>query len=139
MGIYGHREYDPREVRGMIRRYPARPESLASIRAFVRERARMATFGQSADELALAVNEAAANAIRHANTASIELHWIQADDHIEVEVRDEGRFQERVPMPEFGTGGLGLHLMAAFVDELALKEGTSTSPGTTVRLTKRKA
>jgi anti-sigma regulatory factor (Ser/Thr protein kinase) len=123
----------------MIRTYPARPESLASIRSFVRERARQATYGRSADELALAVNEAAANAIRHSDTTSIELHWAQEDDHVQVEIRDEGRFRPRIPLPALGMGGLGLHLMAAFVDELTLKAGTPRDPGTTVLLKKRKS
>jgi anti-sigma regulatory factor (Ser/Thr protein kinase) len=122
----------------MIRRFDARPESLASIRAFVREQARGASFRQAADELALAVNEAAANAIRHTDTPSIELHWKQADDHVQVEIRDEGTFRDRVPLREAGEGGLGLHLMAAFVDELNLKEGTVSEPGTVVLLKKRK-
>jgi anti-sigma regulatory factor (Ser/Thr protein kinase) len=123
----------------MIRRFPARPESLASIRTFVRDHARVASLGPAADELALAVNEAAANAIRHTDTPSIELHWAQADDHVEVEIRDQGTFRNRLPPREDGEGGLGLHLMAAFVDEFHVKEGTPADPGTSVRLTKRKS
>jgi anti-sigma regulatory factor (Ser/Thr protein kinase) len=48
-------------------------------------------------------------------------------------------FRDRLPVPELeATSGRGILLMTAFVDEIAIREGTAQSPGTTVRLVKCK-
>jgi hypothetical protein len=47
-------------------------------------------------------------------------------------------FKDRLPIPELEYGGRGILLMAAFVDEVAIREGTRNSPGTRVRLVKCK-
>ena len=118
--------------------FPADPISLRHIRTFVRAEALKATLGdESAEELTLAVSEAAANSIRHTQTTSIRLEARLEGACLVVEVEDEGTFDSRMPIPELeGPGGRGILLMTAFADEVAIFEGTPQDPGTTVRLVK---
>ncbi|MDQ4004888.1 MAG: ATP-binding protein [Actinomycetota bacterium] len=122
----------------MRRTFPADPASLSEIRRFVREQALSASLGwEAAEELTLAVSEAAANAIRHTETPSVTLAALQDRDCVVVEVQDEGVFDSTLPVPELdGPSGRGILLMTAFVDEVAINEGTRNQPGTTVRLRK---
>jgi anti-sigma regulatory factor (Ser/Thr protein kinase) len=122
----------------MERIFPADPLSLRDIRSFVRAEALKATLGdESADELTLAVSEAAANSIRHTQTTSIKLDARVEGPCLVVEVEDEGTFDSRMPIPELeGPGGRGILLMTAFADEVSILEGTPQDPGTTVRLVK---
>jgi serine/threonine-protein kinase RsbW len=118
----------------MIRRFPAHPSSLGEIRRFVRTTAE-STLGEArTEELALAVSEACANAIRHTDTNEIQLGWRLDGDCVEIEVSDRGVFRNRFPVPELEPGGRGILLMTAFVDEIAIQEGTPGRPGTLVRL-----
>ena len=125
----------------MERIFPADPLSLREIRSFVRAEALKATLGfESAEELTLAVSEAASNSIRHTETNSIRLEARVEGSCLVVEVEDEGTFDSRMPIPELeGPGGRGILLMTAFADEVAIVEGTSQAPGTTVRLVKCKS
>jgi len=120
--------------------FPADPVSLRDIRSFVRDQAMKATLGaESAEELTLAVSEAASNSIRHTQTTSVRLEARLEGECLVVEVEDEGTFDSRMPIPELeGPGGRGILLMTAFADEVAILEGTSQDPGTTVRLVKCK-
>src|SRR5687767_8040138 len=122
----------------MERIFPADPISLRDIRSFVRAEALKATLGNDlAEELTLAVSEAAANSIRHTQTTSIRLEARIEGPCLIVEVEDEGTFDARMPIPELeGPGGRGILLMTAFADEIAILEGTPQDPGTTVRLVK---
>ena len=122
----------------MERIFPADPISLRDIRSFVRAEALKATLGEeSAEELTLAVSEAAANSIRHTQTTSIRLEAKIEGTCLVVEVEDEGTFDSRMPIPELeGPGGRGILLMTAFADEVSILEGTAQDPGTTVRLVK---
>lgn len=122
----------------LIRSFPAHPSRLSEIRSFVRKQARQAELSKEAsDDLALAVSEACANAILHAGGAMLTVNWQSDGERIEVEVRDEGIFRRRVPMPELdGQGGHGIPLMMALMDEVVVREGTEESPGTLVRLVK---
>lgn len=124
----------------MIGTYPARPASLQDIRTVIRRRGVDATLGPvRADELALAVSEACANSIRHSSSREIRLEWRQSGNCVTVEVEDDGVFKDRLPVPELeAASGRGILLMTAFVDEIAIREGTTQSPGTTVRLVKCK-
>lgn len=124
----------------MIGTYPARPASLQDIRTVIRRRGVDATLGPvRADELALAVSEACANSIRHSSSREIRLEWRQSGNCVMVEVEDDGVFKDRLPVPELeAASGRGILLMTAFVDEIAIREGTTQSPGTTVRLVKCK-
>ena len=125
----------------LIRSFPAHPSRLSEIRNFVRKQsiqAGMSTDG--ADDLALAVSEACANSIVHAGGATITVDWRSQGERVEVEIRDEGIFRRRVPMPELdGQGGHGIPLMMALMDEVVVKEGTEQAPGTLVRLVKYRA
>ncbi|MGH2693058.1 MAG: ATP-binding protein [Actinomycetota bacterium] len=120
--------------------FPADPVSLRDIRSFVRDEALQATLGtEMAEELTLAVSEAASNSIRHTQTTSIRLEARLEGECLVVEVEDEGTFDSRMPIPELeGPGGRGILLMTAFADEVAILEGTAQDPGTTVRLVKCK-
>ena len=120
--------------------FPADPASLSEIRQFVRGQAIQATLGpELAEELTLAVSEAASNSIRHTQTTSIRLEAKLDGNCVVVEVEDEGTFDSRIPIPEIGgPGGRGILLMTAFADEVAILEGTPQDPGTTVRLVKCK-
>lgn len=120
----------------MIGTYPVRPAALQEIRTVIRRRGVEATLGpERSDELALAVSEACANSIRHSTSQEIRLEWWKSGNCVVVEVEDDGVFKERLPVPELeDTSGRGIHLMTAFVDEIAIREGTPRSPGTTVRL-----
>jgi anti-sigma regulatory factor (Ser/Thr protein kinase) len=120
--------------------FPADPASLSEIRRFVRGQAIQATLGaELAEELTLAVSEAASNSIRHTQTTSIRLEARLERNCVVVEVEDEGTFDSRIPIPEIeGPGGRGILLMTAFADEVAILEGTLQDPGTTVRLVKCK-
>jgi anti-sigma regulatory factor (Ser/Thr protein kinase) len=123
----------------VIRRFPAHPAALGEIRRFVRREAREATLGmERAEELTLAVSEACANSIRHAGTHEIRLDCRREGQCVVVDIEDQGVFKDRFPVPEFDHGGRGILLMTAFVDELAIREGTRDSPGTRVRLVKCK-
>ena len=85
----------------------------------------------------LAVSEAAANAIVHTNSDSVDVGLRFAPDLVEIRIRDRGTFRRRVAMPELDGRGRGIPLMTALVDELTITEGTPRRPGTTVRLVKR--
>jgi serine/threonine-protein kinase RsbW len=123
----------------VTRRFPANPTVLSEIRRFVRRTAAEATFGtEGAEELTLAVSEACTNAIRHTATKEIRLDLRLDGSCMVVEVEDEGIFRNRLPVPEFESGGRGILLMTAFVDEVAIMEGTSEDPGTRVKLVKCK-
>jgi serine/threonine-protein kinase RsbW len=123
----------------VIRRFAAHPAALGEIRRFVRREATQATLGtERAEELALAVSEACANAIRHTGTHEIRLACRRDGMCLIVDIEDEGVFNDRLPVPELEYGGRGILLMAAFVDEVAIREGTRNSPGTRVRLVKCK-
>jgi anti-sigma regulatory factor (Ser/Thr protein kinase) len=120
------------------RRFPSEPSALSEIRRYIRSvglKARLPW--EAAEELTLAVSEAAANAIRHTETPSVRLAVTREGNCVVVEVADEGVFDARLPVPELeGPSGRGILLMTAFVDEVAINEGTTQAPGTTVRLVK---
>jgi serine/threonine-protein kinase RsbW len=123
----------------VIRRFPAHPSALGEIRRLVRTEATEATLGlERAEELTLAVSEACANAIRHTDTREIRVGWQRDGDCVVIEVQDQGVFRDHLPVPELEPGGRGILLMTAFVDELAISEGTPERPGTMVRLVKCK-
>jgi anti-sigma regulatory factor (Ser/Thr protein kinase) len=122
----------------MFRMFRAHPSALYEIRQFVRERAAAAHFPpEPAGDLLLAVSEACANSIIHTNSGQVMVSWMVVDGCARVEVLDEGIFKRRVRMPEVeGSGGHGVSLMMALVDEVMIREGTPRTPGTLVRLVK---
>lgn len=53
---------------------------------------------------------------------------------------DDGVFRPTVPVPEIDrVGRRGMHLMFATMDEVHIREGTSSDPGTVVTLVKHKS
>ena len=118
--------------------FRAHPSALYEIRQFVRDRAAAAALSETmTNDLLLAVSEAAANSIIHTTTTEIRLSWAMSGECVQVEIKDLGVFKKRVRMPEVeGTGGHGIALMMALVDEVTIHEGTPREPGTLVRLTK---
>lgn len=123
----------------MIERFPATPSALAAIRRFVLQAAMDSALGRErAEELALAVSEACTNAIRHTETVQLRLSVHMDGGCVAVEVEDQGVFRRRLPVPEVDPGGRGILMMTAFVDEIAIEEGTAAEPGTRVRLVKCK-
>ena len=121
------------------RTFPARKESLAEIRAFIREAAEEARLSDRATEdLVLAVSEAGANAVLHSGSRSLEVEWSLSSERVQVEILDQGVFRNRVRVPHVdGPGGFGIPLMTALTEELEIREGTRGRPGTKVRLVKR--
>lgn len=123
----------------MLQSFRAHPAQLARIREHIR-----ALAGGSGvpprrlEDLILAVSEAAANAIVHSGSDRIDVGWEAKPEVIVVEVRDRGVFRKHVAMPEVeGVGGHGIPLMMALLDEVSVREGTTRSPGTVVRMVLR--
>lgn len=122
----------------VFRSFRAHPAALYEIRQFVRTCASSSPMGEEdVNNLILAVSEACANSIVHTTSPDIRLSWTLNGQCVHIEVRDQGVFKRRVPMPEVeGRGGHGITLMMALVDEFSIREGSTRSPGTTVRLVK---
>lgn len=122
------------------RAFPTHPAALAEIRRWVRERAAEAGVSvKTTEELALAVNEAAANALVHSGSPDILVSWTAGEREVVLEIRDRGIFKRRVRLPQIeGPGGYGIHLMMSLMDQVEISEGTARYPGTAVRLVKRK-
>lgn len=118
--------------------FPAHPSSLAEIRTWLRARAGEASLSpEITEELALAANEAAANALVHSGTSAIEVRWWDGTEAVKVDVIDQGMFRRRVRISDVeGPGGYGIPLMMSLVDQVEIREGNTTQPGTSVRLVK---
>lgn len=122
----------------VVRSFRAHPSALFEIRQFVRGLADAAGLrDQHRDDLLIAVTEACANSILHTSSRDVRVGWRILHDCVNVEIKDDGVFRRRVPMPEVdGRGGHGIPMMMALVDELTIREGTPARPGTTVLLVK---
>jgi anti-sigma regulatory factor (Ser/Thr protein kinase) len=120
------------------RTFPAEKETIPAVRHWVVDLAEKATFRSVASDLALAVTEAATNAVLHSGSEVLTVLWLSEDDHAVVELRDEGTYDEEVASP-LRRGGLGLPVMTALMDEVSILRGTQNERGTRVRLVKRKA
>jgi anti-sigma regulatory factor (Ser/Thr protein kinase) len=106
------------------------PRLLGVLRAAVKFRALDAGFPESeAEQLALAVHEAAANVIRHTYQnrldARLELEIRAFPDRMEFLLEDEGpkapaEALRPPPVQELRPGGLGIQLMLQVMDECAL-------------------
>jgi anti-sigma regulatory factor (Ser/Thr protein kinase) len=120
------------------RTFEADPAQLEEVRRFVVQCAAEAGLSEAAtDDLVLAANEAATNAILHSGSRRVHAGWEALDDRVQMEFEDEGLFRRRVHMPPLdGSGGLGIPLMMSLTDEFELHEGTPRRPGTRIRLTK---
>jgi anti-sigma regulatory factor (Ser/Thr protein kinase) len=120
------------------RSFRAHPSALSQVREFVREQAGAEGLpAEVTDDLVLAVSEACVNAVIHTNSSRVNVTWRTIEDHVDVSVQDEGVFERKVPIPELdGTAGRGIPIMLALVDEVTIREGTPSHPGTVVRIRK---
>lgn len=115
----------------------AQPNAIAVLRTAVWRYARALGAGQEVgDAIRLAVGEALTNAVMHAylhtDPGSMTVRaWMEADDHLAIEVLDEGH--GLVPRTDSPGLGLGLGVMAQIADDfrIANREG---EPGTIVSL-----
>ena len=86
-------------------------------------------------DLKLALTEACSNSIRHAyadgRVGSVEVRYELTEDRLSVEVVDEGNgFDPNVrgaAEDELDEGGLGIAIIRALVDELAIESGDDGS------------
>jgi anti-sigma regulatory factor (Ser/Thr protein kinase) len=127
-------------VSSTVRSFPADPSALADIRRFLNEQASRAGMDRgTTDDLLVVAIEACTNAIQHSGTDTVEVAWTATEDAVEVDIRDRGVFRRRVRLHELeGPGGYGIPLMTALSDELEIREGTPSSPGTHVRFRLRR-
>lgn len=121
--------------------FPATPEALTEVRAFLRRQASAAGLSEAAtDDLLLAVSEACTNAVLHSGSDEFDVEWRDGPRAVEVVVHDRGTFRRRVRVTEVeGPGGFGIPLIAALTDRVEISEGTASDPGTRVRMTKRRS
>jgi serine/threonine-protein kinase RsbW len=91
-------------------------------------------------DFTFAVNEAVSNAIEHGDPSpagTIRMEVAEENGALVFEVEDHGRFKAKPPtIDPFPERGRGLAFMAAVVDEVDVRHGSS---GTVVRLCKRRA
>jgi YD repeat-containing protein len=117
--------------------FPAVPEALADVRAFLRERCADAELSRAAtDDLILAASEASSNAVLHSGGRSVQVTWTRRGNRIGIRVRDQGRFRRAVASDPNRHGGNGIPLMTALMDEMSVRRGTARRPGTDVLLVK---
>jgi serine/threonine-protein kinase RsbW len=124
-------------------RFPARPEYLLLARLAVTAVARRMALGRvEVGDLKLAVTEACSNAVRHAYAkgppGEIGLELLVDGDRLELVVEDRGAGIElplREAVPPSESGGMGLRLIQAVVDDFAIGPGEDGT-GTVVRMTK---
>lgn len=128
---------DPSGHDPLLIRLPAKPASLAVIRARLRRWLLTAAVSPAAAaELLLAVGEATSNAVEHAtrdvrHDVEVEVSAQATAAGLEVTVKDNGRW--RAPPNRPGTRGHGSKLMTALVDTITI---TPTPNGTTVEMRK---
>ena len=128
---------DVTESTPVVRSFRAHPAALYEVRQFVRGLAARAGFPEgTTGDLLVAVSEACANSILHTNSSYVRVRWVLSGACAEVRVQDSGIFRRRVPIAEEGSGGHGIPLMMALVDEFSVREGTARDPGTVIRLVK---
>lgn len=119
----------------LVLRVPSRTEFLALVRDVTRRIAELAGFdGPQAEQLSLAVDEAATNVIEHAYAGAanraFEIHYEDRGNDLRIEVVDDGARVDPESVPkvdlrryasERRTGGLGVHLMGKIMDSVAFE------------------
>jgi anti-sigma regulatory factor (Ser/Thr protein kinase) len=120
---------------GLALDLPAWPRELAGLRRNVREWLDRAGVAEpAAEDVVLAVNEAASNTIEHAyglRDAQFAVRAHRDGDTVIIEVSDNGDW--RAPAPP-SDRGRGLDLIRSLMDDVNVQVGPG---GTTVRLTRR--
>jgi anti-sigma regulatory factor (Ser/Thr protein kinase) len=129
---------------------PSETSFLGLVREVTRKMAETAGFDQgTADQLALAVDEAATNVIEHAYRGApdrqVEIRVEDRGPEFEVEVVDSGDTVDPRAVPDVDlrryvserrTGGLGMHLMEKIMDSVTFRRSAGRN---VCRLVKRKA
>lgn len=118
-------------MNAQTRWFPAVPGSLPEIRAFVRDLAgESALNGDDLRDVLLAVAEAADNAVRRAGASIVCVTWEPRDHAVLLTIEDDGVFDL-----DAGTSArpLGLRLLYGVADEVQVRPGRPTWPGTVVR------
>ncbi|HUQ60727.1 ATP-binding protein [Lentzea sp.] len=109
--------------------FPAVPGSLPEIRAFARDLAGESGLdGDDARDVLLVVAEAADNAVRRAGASVVGVTWEPRDHAVLLTIEDDGVFDHAA-----ATRPLGLPLLFGIADELQVRPGRPTWPGTVVR------
>ncbi len=116
----------------LVLRVPSRTEFLALVRDVTRRMAEVAGFDAAqAEQLSLAVDEAATNVIEHAYGGAadrvFELRFSDQGPDMRIDVVDDGQTVDPRAVPtvdlaryasERRTGGLGVHLMGRIMDSV---------------------
>ena len=111
--------------------FPAIPASLPEIRAFVRDLAgESGLSGDDARDVLLAVSEAADNAERRAGASIVGVTWEPRDHAVLLTIEDDGVFDHE---GSASARPLGLRLLFGIADEVQVRPGKPTWPGTVVR------
>jgi anti-sigma regulatory factor (Ser/Thr protein kinase)/CheY-like chemotaxis protein len=111
--------------------FPAIPGSLPEIRAFVRDLAGESGLnGDDARDVLLAVSEAAENAVRRSGASVVGVTWEPRDHAVLLTIEDDGVFDLD---PGSSARPLGLRLLFGVADEVQVRPGKPTWPGTVVR------
>lgn len=111
--------------------FPAVPGSLPEIRAYVRDLAgESGLHGDDARDVLLAVSEAADNAVRRAGASVVGVTWEPRDHAVLLTIEDDGVFDLETGSP---ARPLGLRLLFGIADEVHVRPGRPTWPGTVVR------
>lgn len=132
----------------VVLRVPSGTEFLATIRDTTRRMAEVAGCDASmAEQVSLAVDEAATNVIKHAyqgrSDRRVELRYLLAPDELRVEIVDDGapvdpRALPKVDLRRYASekrrGGLGVHLMGRIMDAVSFRR---TAEGNVCCLVKR--
>jgi len=119
----------------LILKVPSRTEFLAVVRDVTRSMAEVAGFDRgAAEEIALAVDEAATNVIEHAYGGAtdrvVELRYEDRGEDLRVDVVDNGAAIDPKAMPRVDLdqyvndrrkGGLGVHLMSKIMDSVTFR------------------
>ena len=130
------------EERGIVElSIPARAEYIALCRLALTGIARVRPLEEEVlSDLKLAITEACSNSIRHAydggDPGVVAVRYELTDDRISVEVADQGVGFEPGAAPvegELDEGGLGIAIIRAVVDELAID---SNGNGSRIRFVK---
>ena len=119
----------------LVLKVPSRTEFLAVVRDASRCLAEVAGFSRTtAEQVALAVDEAATNVIEHAYQGAtdrvFEVRYDDRGEDFKIEVVDNGatidpRAMPRVDLKKFASegrkGGLGVHLMSTIMDSVTFR------------------
>ncbi|MCP2243270.1 ATP-binding protein [Lentzea aerocolonigenes] len=117
-------------MNAQTRWFPAIPGSLPEIRTFVRDLAGASGLnGDDARDVLLAVSEAADNAVRRAGASVVGVTWEPRDQAVLLTIEDDGVFD----YDGASVRPLGLPLLFGIADEVQVRPGRPTWPGTVVR------